>query len=581
MPSPDVVAGSTAFPSCAPVSLKDSGGWGKLAQEIDGAAAKGIGTGTTRSLIRHLREVLGVQSYLLEERYIDRDYSADYLYFYARVFRDYDRYCKRIHFFSEDISELFNGEQSSVSDALKELQRLAEGHYCGFCVLRPLPHARIGRTVLKAVNGEISNSSSYSSSVTCRAKFRVNLCGVDLEVTGSAFLQQDARVGACAQVAIWVGMRHMHARHGCNWVSVADITKYAEPITESEAASLPAGSNCLSTDAMIRAIHNVGYQPLHFYKHDKKADDGIVNNIGHDIFPYVESGIPVILGWDYNSVIRKRKVASHAVTVIGRVLAKPTNVTKNEYGYIDAHTYVGAYIVHDDQAGPYMLLPMSNGNGKELDKSGMSEKLGSSGLIKRRDVAINVGEHAHTAMVLMSPRVFSTAAAAEHAAWDRIKSVLCKVKENYEEQQKCLPENLQQLLKKTEDDSFCISDRIVLRTYLSSVAGYRRHLAGSSASDKLKRAMLVFHLPHFVWVTEISTVDSYNSTNGKCRVYGHVVTDATSSRSTPLALHLPGLLLVDCNFNKSREVTTKKSQKIGIVDDKPYERREKKLESRH
>ena len=70
---------------------------------------------------------------------------------------------------------------------------------------------------------------------------RPNLLGVNLEVTGTAYLQQDARVGACAQVAIWTGMRHMHARHGYNWVSVADITRLATPTAPDEATSLPAG----------------------------------------------------------------------------------------------------------------------------------------------------------------------------------------------------------------------------------------------------------------------------------------------------------------------------------------------------
>ena len=69
------------------------------------------------------------------------------------------------------------------------------------------------------------------ATVTCRADFDAHLLGVDLNVTGTPFLQQDARVGACAQVAIWAGMRHMQARHDYNWVSVADITRFAMPTT--------------------------------------------------------------------------------------------------------------------------------------------------------------------------------------------------------------------------------------------------------------------------------------------------------------------------------------------------------------
>ena len=55
--------------------------------------------------LRHLR-VLGAKSYVFEDPYIDRDYSADYLHFYARTFRAHERHCKRVHFFSDDISAL-------------------------------------------------------------------------------------------------------------------------------------------------------------------------------------------------------------------------------------------------------------------------------------------------------------------------------------------------------------------------------------------------------------------------------------------------------------------------------------------
>ena len=124
------------------------------------------------------------------------------------------------------------------------------------------------------------------ATVTCRAEFEANLLGVDLDVTGTAYLQQDARVGACAQVAIWAGMRHMHARYGYNWVSVADITRLATPTAPDEATSLPAGSDFLASERMLRAISEAGYQPLCFRR----------PNIAGAILLYVESGIPVLPG---------------------------------------------------------------------------------------------------------------------------------------------------------------------------------------------------------------------------------------------------------------------------------------------
>ena len=56
----------------------------------------------------------------------------------------------------------------------------------------------------------------------------------------------------------------MHARYNYDWVSVADITRFATPTTATEAVSLPAGSDFLTSERMIRGISEAGYQPLCF-----------------------------------------------------------------------------------------------------------------------------------------------------------------------------------------------------------------------------------------------------------------------------------------------------------------------------
>ena len=63
--------------------------WAKLAEVLGDGHPEAV-----QSTIRHLR-VLDVKSYVIEDPYIDRDYSADYLQFYARTFRTYPRHCKR------------------------------------------------------------------------------------------------------------------------------------------------------------------------------------------------------------------------------------------------------------------------------------------------------------------------------------------------------------------------------------------------------------------------------------------------------------------------------------------------------
>ena len=516
--------------------LENTGAWSRLACLLGGA-----GLDVVRNTIRHLR-VLDTKCYVLEDPYIDRDYSADYARFYALTFHAHERHCKRVHFFSRDISPLLVRPLSTAR--LNELGDLAKDAYCGFCVVRPLSAAPIGRTVLLA---RVGNGFNMEAAVTCRADFDAHLLGVRLQVTGTSFLQQDSRVGACAQVAIWAGMRHMHARHSYNWVSVADITRFAGLPSVTEAVSLPNASDRLSSDAMVRAIAKAGYQPLCLPSLD----------IGHAILPYVESGIPVILGLDIGGTV------GHAVTVVGRVFARQENPTTR------AFDYVPAYIVHDDQSGPYMWLPADEHVSTTFSFGDNTIKRDTPG----GPIELNVESHAVFAVALMSTRVFSTAARAEHNAWSQINENL-----------KALPAARRALADfdmpvnerlMDELQSAHSARNIVLRTYLTSAAGYRRHLGQGSASDALKDALLHLHLPHFTWITEISTIDSYNQPSpGLRRIYGHTVLDATSTaelKDAPLVLHLPGLLLTkDPNTPGGQQITA-------IENDKLYECREKRL----
>ncbi len=122
--------------------------WLRLTQVLGGEDLDVV-----RNTIRHLR-VLNAESYVLEDPYIDRDYSADYAQFYARTFRAHEPHCKRVHFFSQDISPLLQRPLST--NQLNRLGDFAEQHYCGFCVIRPLSAAPIGRTVLLPVSATAS-----------------------------------------------------------------------------------------------------------------------------------------------------------------------------------------------------------------------------------------------------------------------------------------------------------------------------------------------------------------------------------------------------------------------------------------
>jgi hypothetical protein len=509
--------------------------WKQLASLLGGASP------VVNSVIRHLM-LSRVNSYLLEDQYIDRDYSSDYRYFYAQTFKTYDRHCKRIHFFAEDISKLFSLTQ--WTERVKALEETSLRSYCGFCVIRPLPNASIGRTALKMRGPE---GKDLESVVTCRADIRANLMGAELDVCGAAFMQQDSRVGACAQIAIWMGARHMHQRYRYNWLSVADITKLASPTTPDEATSLPAGSDFLTSERMIRAVHEMGFQPLCFKR----------NNIGEQILPYVESGLPVILGLDIPGAS-----IGHAVTVIGRVLSKIKTPTSHPIDFISG------FIVHDDQAGPYKVVPTTP---KAAQEFGFTHE--DTVQLKTRAAVLefNIEDHGVFAIALMPVRAFSTARAAEVTAQRRIENAFSQIAQIKAELAKG------GVVNPLLDDLVAAhkAGHVVLRTYLTSADGYRRHMANGTACDALKDVLLRVHLPHFTWVTEISTVDSYNNSSaGLRRIFGHSVLDATSSGRDVaglLMLHLPGVVFLrDVNKPSAQAQTA-----VLIEKDSLYECREK------
>ena len=521
--------------------LKTKDDWGALAELLGGPQSR-----VAQNIIRHLITIR-VSSYLLETRYIDRDYSADYRSFYAQTFKTYDRHCKRIHFFAEDIAAIL--ADPNWGKRVEALQHTSRRSYRGFCVLRPLPGAPIGRTILHA---ESPMSGGMESVVNCRALWRANLLGAELDVVGTTFMQQDSRVGACAQVAIWAGVRHMHRRYGYDWLSVADITRLASPTTPEEAASLPSGSDFLTSERMIRAISEMGFQPLCLEPPE----------IGGKILPYVESGLPVILGLQHGTGL------GHAVTVIGRVFASAKGPTNK------AIDYVQAFIVHDDQAGPYMLVPMNStvAQQSQLDKNQFVRHPG-----RTNTVDLNVEDRAIFAVALMPVRAFSTAKEAELTALRRIEAAIAKISNVKTVLAKKRASTNDRLL--TELVDAYEHDKLVLRTYLTSASGYRRHIALGTACNELKDVLLRLHLPHFSWITEISTIDAYNHVSpGLRRMYGHSVIDATSTGKDVtglLMLHLPGLIFV-----RNVDAAPDEQQESGIVikNDALYECREKRLD---
>src|SRR5262249_1496992 len=160
------------------------------------------------------------------------------------------------------------------------------------------------------------------------------------------FIQQDTRLGSCAQASIWMASRAVFERHRRSaWHSIAEITRLATTPTDAELSrSLPAGSGGLNPIHIIRALRGMGHQPLFdFFGTDVGAGEP-PPAAAEAILRYLDSALPVIVALDHMG-----NRVGHAITAVGFVEA-------NDAACRPGATYdvfVKALLVHDDQRGPY------------------------------------------------------------------------------------------------------------------------------------------------------------------------------------------------------------------------------------
>lgn len=281
---------------------------------------------------------------IVEEPYVDRHYLEEYTGYYASALRPPRSKATRIHVLScvLDDAELGLWIEETKSD-FATVQSRFQSAYLGFVVIRPLPSAPIGRSILRPYKGLSSRCFAAAST-----EYRVHLAGFELAVRGMPFQQQDQAVGACATTAIWSALAR---------VMRADGGRAATPLAVTAAATkylvrgraLPANAG-LDLDQIQGAVREFGYSPYLL----KSAGDR-----GHAGFTialkcYLRSGIPVIL-----RIRHEDENDAHAITVVGfresdeEEEADDIVLRLHDGAYELRSTGLSRLYVHDDRLGPY------------------------------------------------------------------------------------------------------------------------------------------------------------------------------------------------------------------------------------
>ena len=194
----------------------DQAGWTDLAHLLEVNQDNHL---LTSKLIDQLR-ALGALTIVVEDEYIDRDFSEAFSAYYSKLFKRHSKLCKRIHVFARDLEPEVN---SATVSALARSLEACNSDYLGFIVLRPVHQAPIASALITPPPVPVG----HEQHLLVKARYDVHLLGAELSVYAHPMTQQDQRIGACAQASIWSASRHLHARHKGPWVSMVGITEAA------------------------------------------------------------------------------------------------------------------------------------------------------------------------------------------------------------------------------------------------------------------------------------------------------------------------------------------------------------------
>jgi hypothetical protein len=291
----------------------------------------------------------GCSTVVVEENYVDRDHLEDFSHYYVRCFAEYHRFCKRLHFFA--------GDPFGPAEFLAAVERRGgplddealRRRYQGFVVVRPLPDAVVGRTVLVPPVGELG-----AVFPTLR-RYEPNLFGVTLPITGLAFQEQDTVLAACATTALWSALHKTADLFGSRAPSPSAVTEAA---TRYEHRTRAIPSRFLNVRQMCQAICEADLQPE---VHDLAGPQGLLPGISL-CYAYLCLGVPVVLG------VEIEDQGDHAVVLTGFRLS-PTPVDRAELLLpgstqplpLLAERWIGGFYAHDDQHGPFCVLDVGGG----------------------------------------------------------------------------------------------------------------------------------------------------------------------------------------------------------------------------
>ena len=448
--------------------------------ELDPTAGVAELKGLSHRVIRPLERAfevaadLGCRTVVIENRYVDADYSSEYSAFWSQRFTDPPSFARRLHFFATEISA---DEIHCVDPETCE--------YLGYVILRPVPHAPVGRALLRPPPALIA-----AKAVLTEVDDNVSFFGTSLPVRGVPFSQQDGEYVRCAHAALWTCQYIIYRQRLIGRYTTADVIELS-PTTLDLQRALP--SKGMNVPQMQTVLSEMGLPPLTYLVGDLPTVLGIEDPAPP---PSPQNGDMLPAGrWDSRFVTIACRYLNSRLPVI---VSAGTHTFLLVGYYFDSDGQSDAdqpkrirFVVCDDQTGPYDLVvdPLSDD-----DHGGPWDVL----------------------MVPQPPKVFLTAEAAETSAYYM----------------------LSQPVPGPAPLSKAISDKlgagVRLRTFLMRGREYKSRLSAQDRFADVVRTLRLTPLSHYVIVVEAH--DYGLRTESDRYVVAEFVYDATSYDLEPRAL---------------------------------------------
>lgn len=303
---------------------------------------------------------LGAKTVVTELDYYSESFIDDYSAYYSFSRHKYSKTCKRVHFFSHLFSrESFN--ELLKNDKVNLDKNKIHSSYLGYIVVKPIPNALIGATILKPypekdIGLETDNSIRCYNSIR---EYKINLFGIPFKIKTLAFQEQDKNVSACATCAIWFALHYLSDKFKIPKLSPYYITKAAGNQYLGSGRMFPSES--LDPIQIGRAITSFN---LVYELRNRKEFKNDLSVVKAFIYSYNKFGLPVLLGLNIPGL------GYHLITIVGF----KDNLSFKEESLEDKKKinfktdFMNEFYAHDEHTGPFVRVYFKDHTKDELAK---------------------------------------------------------------------------------------------------------------------------------------------------------------------------------------------------------------------